>query len=47
MSEDTVFRFIRGESSERVITDLANIGAAQIKIESNSIIARPVSRVSP
>jgi len=41
ISEDTVFRFIRGESSERVITDLANIGTAQVKIESNGIIARP------
>ena len=48
ISEDTVFRFIRGESSERVITDLAKIGAAQVKIESDGIIARPdILKINP
>lgn len=40
-SDDDVFRFIRGESSERVITELADIGAAQVKIMNNGITARP------
>jgi hypothetical protein len=40
-SDDDVFRFIRGESSERVITELADVGAAQVKIMRDGITARP------
>jgi hypothetical protein len=36
-----VYAFIRGESSEHVITGLANIGVSQVKVETDGIIARP------
>lgn len=41
LSDDTVYAFVRGESSERIITELADLGVAQVKIESDGIVARP------
>jgi hypothetical protein len=41
LSDETVYAFIRGESSEHIITQLANIGAAQCRIEHKGIVARP------
>lgn len=41
ISNESVYRFVRGESSEYVITKLANIGISQVKIMNNGIIARP------
>jgi hypothetical protein len=40
-SDDDVYRVIRGESSEHIITELADIGAAQVKIVKDGITARP------
>ncbi len=41
LSDDTIYNFIRGESSEHIITDLANLGVSQIKIEWDGVIGRP------
>lgn len=41
LSDDTVYSFVRGESSEHIITELTNMGVAQVKIEWEGIIARP------
>lgn len=41
ITDDQLFSFVRGEASEFVITKLANIGAAQVRIELDGIIARP------
>jgi hypothetical protein len=41
ISNESVHAFIRGESSEYVITELAKIGAAQVTIKSDGIVARP------
>jgi hypothetical protein len=41
ISDELVYAFIRGESSEHVITGLANIGASQVRVEADGIIARP------
>ncbi|MFY9965195.1 MAG: hypothetical protein WAK50_05605 [Nitrososphaeraceae archaeon] len=41
LSEDTIYHFVRGESSERIITELADMGIAQCKIEHKGIVARP------
>jgi hypothetical protein len=41
MSNETVHHFVRGESSEFVITQLADMGVAQANIEMNGIVAHP------
>jgi hypothetical protein len=41
LSDDSVYNFIRGESSEYIITKLANLGIAQVKIQSFGIVGRP------
>ena len=46
ISNDSVHNFIRGEASEFVITNLANIGIAQPNIESDGIIAHPDVMIS-
>jgi hypothetical protein len=39
--EESLFSFIRGEASERIITELSDIGASQVRIERHGIVARP------
>ena len=41
ISSDSIHHFVRGEASEFVITNLANIGIAQPEIEIDGIIAHP------
>jgi hypothetical protein len=41
LSNETVHHFVRGESSEFVITQLANLGVAQANIEMDGIVAHP------
>ena len=41
LSDETVNHFVRGESSEFVITKLANMGIAQANIEMDGIVAHP------
>lgn len=41
LSDDSVYNFVRGESSEYIITKLANLGVAQVKIQSFGIVGRP------
>src|ERR687887_2414613 len=41
LSNESVHHFIRGESSEFVITQLANMGVAQADIEMDGIVAHP------
>jgi CRISPR/Cas system-associated exonuclease Cas4 (RecB family) len=41
LSDDSAYNFIRGESSEYIITKLANLGVAQVKIQSFGIVGRP------
>jgi hypothetical protein len=41
LSGDSVYNFVRGESSEIIITKLANLGVAQVKIQSFGIVGRP------
>jgi hypothetical protein len=41
ISNETVHHFVRGESSEFVITQLADMGVAQAEIEMNGIVAHP------
>jgi glutamine phosphoribosylpyrophosphate amidotransferase len=37
----TTASFVRGEASEHIIRALANIGAAQVSIEMDGIVAHP------
>jgi hypothetical protein len=39
LSNESVHHFIRGEASEFVITELANMGVAQAEVEMDGIIA--------
>jgi hypothetical protein len=41
LSEESIHHFIRGESSEFVITELANMGVAQADLELDGLIAHP------
>jgi hypothetical protein len=41
LSDDSAYNFVRGESSEYIITKLANLGVAQVKIQSFGIVGRP------
>lgn len=41
ISNESVHHFVRGESSEFIITSLANIGVAQPEIETDGIISHP------
>lgn len=41
ISDDSVYNFVRGESSEYVITKLADLGVAQVKIQSFGIVGHP------
>jgi hypothetical protein len=41
IDDSQVHSFVRGEASEHIITALANIGAAQVPIEMDSIVAHP------
>jgi hypothetical protein len=41
IDDSQVHAFVRGEASEHIITALANIGAAQIPIEMDGIVAHP------
>lgn len=41
ISDESMFHFIRGESSEFVITQLANIGVSQANLEFDGILAHP------
>ena len=41
ISSESVHHFVRGESSEFVITSLANVGVAQPEIETDGIISHP------
>src|SRR5919106_1721489 len=41
ISDDSAYNFVRGKSSEYVITKLANIGVAQVKIQSFGIVGHP------
>lgn len=41
ITEESVHHFIRGESSEFIITNLANIGVAQMELEMDGLLARP------
>jgi len=41
LSDESIHNFIRGEASEFVITDLANMGVAQADLELDGLIAHP------
>src|SRR5918912_1724569 len=41
LSDQSVHHFVRGESSEFVITQLAGLGVAQADIEMDGIVAHP------
>lgn len=41
LSDNSLYSFVRGEASERTITELVNIGAAQIRLEVDGVVARP------
>jgi hypothetical protein len=41
ISDESMYHFIRGESSEFVITQLANIGVSQANLEFDGILAHP------
>ena len=41
ISDESVHHFVRGEASEFVITDLANMGVAQAELEMDGLIAHP------
>jgi hypothetical protein len=41
ISDESIYHFIRGESSEFVITQLANIGVSQADLEFDGILAHP------
>ena len=41
ISDESIYHFIRGESSEFVITKLANIGVSQADLEFDGILAHP------
>lgn len=41
LSDESIHHFIRGEASEYVITDLANMGVAQADLEMEGLIAHP------
>ena len=41
IDDSQVHAFVRGDASEHIITTLANIGAAQVSIEMDGIIAHP------
>jgi hypothetical protein len=41
VDDSQVHAFVRGEASEHIITALANIGAAQVPIEMDGIVAHP------
>ncbi len=41
ISNESVHHFVRGEASEFVITNLANMGVAQAELEMDGLIARP------
>ncbi len=41
ISNESVHHFVRGEASEFVITDLANMGIAQAELEMDGLIAHP------
>jgi len=41
ISNESVHHFVRGEASEFVITDLANMGVAQAELEMEGLIAHP------
>ena len=41
ISDESIYHFIRGESSEFVITQLANIGVSQANLEFDGILAHP------
>lgn len=41
ITDESIHHFIRGESSEFVITDLANMGVAQADLEFDGLIAHP------
>ena len=41
ISKESVHHFVRGEASEFVITDLANMGVAQAELEMDGLIAHP------
>jgi CRISPR/Cas system-associated exonuclease Cas4 (RecB family) len=41
LSNESVHHFVRGESSEFVITELASLGVAQANIEMDGIVAHP------
>lgn len=41
LSDESIHHFIRGEASEFVITDLANMGVAQADLEFDGLIAHP------
>ena len=41
LSDESIHHFIRGEASEFVITELANIGVAQADLEMDGLIAHP------
>jgi hypothetical protein len=41
IDDSQVHAFVRGEASEHIITTLANIGAAQVPVEMDGIVAHP------
>jgi hypothetical protein len=41
LSNESVHHFVRGESSEFVITELASLGVSQANIEMDGIVAHP------
>jgi hypothetical protein len=41
LSDESVYNFVRGESSEYIITKLASLGVSQVKIQSLGIVGRP------
>jgi hypothetical protein len=41
VDDSQVHAFVRGEASEHIITALANIGAAQVPVEMDGIVAHP------
>src|SRR5438128_3438878 len=41
ISNESVHHFVRGEASEFVITNLANMGVAQAELEMDGLIAHP------
>ena len=41
LSDESIYHFIRGESSEFVITQLANMGVSQANLEFDGILAHP------